>query len=282
MKKVVVSIVVVFIGLVSFISCGNGAASEKPNGELGYEILKKWELPGELREISGISWIGENRIACVQDEDGIIFIYNLETSKIEKSVPFGKAGDYEGITVVGNNAYVLRSDGVIFEVTNFQNNDVKVNVHQTGMQGLKGVNIEGLCADTKNNRLLLAVKERKNVSDIKEVYAFDLAGKNTGQDPFFKVQLSDPVFKDVKGKISNKFNPGEIAIHPQTGDIYILDGTNPKLVITGNDGSIKDMIMLLAEDFENPEGLTFSPGGEIYISNEAESGPANILKVSLN
>ncbi len=83
------------------------------------QIEKKWELPKILREVSGIAHMGNNKIACVQDEDGIIFIYDLVSSRIEEEIEFAGAGDYEGISLVGETAYVLRSDGTIFEVTNF-------------------------------------------------------------------------------------------------------------------------------------------------------------------
>lgn len=78
--------------------------------EKNHTIIKTWEMPMELNEISGIAWIGEGKIACVQDEDGIIFIYNLNENKVEKTVNFAKSDDYEGITVVDGTAYVLRSD----------------------------------------------------------------------------------------------------------------------------------------------------------------------------
>lgn len=283
MKKLVIVVVVLVIGVVSFLSFGNGApVTADAENNAGYEILKKWDLPKELNEISGISWIGENRIACVQDEDGMIFIYNLGTSKIENSISFGSSGDYEGITVVGENAYVLRSDGVIFEINNYKDKDLKVQKHETVLLQIKGMNIEGLSADPDNNRLLLAVKERKGNNESKEIYAFDLNTKKTGNDPLFEIELSNSIFKDVKGKTKSKFSPGAIAIHPQTGEFYILDGTNPKILITKKDGSLNQLVMLQEKDFGNPEGLTFSPQGEMYISNEAAGGPANILRISLN
>ena len=49
-------------------------------------IEKRWELPEILREVSGIAYMGKNRIACIQDEDGIIFIYDLSTSAIVKEI----------------------------------------------------------------------------------------------------------------------------------------------------------------------------------------------------
>ena len=72
-----------------------------------YTIIRKWEMPKELDEISGITWAGENKIACVQDEEGIIFIYNLTSSLVEKTINFSKAGDYEGLAIIDSTAYVL-------------------------------------------------------------------------------------------------------------------------------------------------------------------------------
>ena len=39
-------------------------------------ITKKWDLPKILTEISGLAYLDEDRFACVQDEQGTVFIYN--------------------------------------------------------------------------------------------------------------------------------------------------------------------------------------------------------------
>lgn len=281
MKKIIFGILILIGGVLTISAC-KGKASELQNKTLRYEILEKWELPKALSEISGITWIGDNRVACVQDEDGKIFIYNLKTSALEKEIEFGSGGDYEGIAVIGNDAYVLRSDGIIMEVSDFMGEDPQVQRHVTNISRLPGINTEGLCADPANNRLLLAVKEREDFHKHKEVFAFDLDRKASTENAFFRIDLSDPIFENVEEKLKEKFSPGEINIHPKTREYFILDGTRPKLLITENDGTTKELFMLKPEEFGNPEGLTFSPEGDLYISNEAESGPANILKVSLN
>lgn len=280
MKKVTIGILALAIGLVSIITL-RGQSPESSDNEENYKILQKWELPEILEEVSAIAWIGENRIACVQDEDGIIFVYNLKTSKLEEKISFGEGGDYEGIAIMEDDAYVLRSDGVIFEVPNFAGGDPSATEYVTNVNQLPGINIEGFCADPANNRLLLAVKERKDLKNRKEIYAFDLSEKNTLQDPLLIIDLADPILEEVNKKLKEKFSPGEIGINPETGEFYILDGTDPKILITKQDGTSKELIMLNIKDFGNPEGLTFSPEGDLYISNEAENGPANILKVSL-
>lgn len=88
--------------------------------DYSYSIVAKWELPDILEEVSGIEWIGDGKIACIQDEDGIIFIYNLYSHKIETEIKFADPGDYEGIAIDDKTAYVLRSDGSIFKIQQFQ------------------------------------------------------------------------------------------------------------------------------------------------------------------
>ena len=279
MKKIIFGIVVFVGGLVTLSGC-RGKASELDDEAVKYEIIKKWDLPKTLNEVSGIAWMENDRMACVQDEDGIIFIYNLKTSGVEHKIEFGSGGDYEGIAVVGKNAYVLRSDGIIVEVSNYMEEDPQIQKHETDLNELSGINIEGLCADPANDRLLLAVKDRKGSSGQKEIYALDLNQKALDSEPVFTVDFSAPIFQKVKEK--EKFSPGEMNVHPGTGEFFILDGTRPKLLITDPDGTPKELFMLDIEEFSNPEGLTFSPDGDLYISNEAENGPANILKVSLH
>ena len=46
-------------------------------------------------------------------------------------------------------------------------------------------------------------------------------------------------------------------------------------------GKIKALHPLTGSAFEQPEGITFSPSGEMYISNEGGKGQGNILLVNL-
>ena len=60
---------------------------------------QRFTMPSSLEEISGISWAGVGKLACIQDEKGIIFCYNLDEEKVVSEVKFGKDGDYEDISV---------------------------------------------------------------------------------------------------------------------------------------------------------------------------------------
>ena len=249
-----------------------------------YTIMKKWELPKQLNEVSGISWISENKLACIQDEDGIIFIYNLQSSRVEKEIEFGKDGDYEAIAIVDSTAYVMRSDGHIFEVTNYLRDNFSIKEHTTPFDGKN--NMEALTFDKKNNRLLLAAKNKDlHNDDYKAIYSFNLKTKKLNPKPLLRFPYNDPIFKkndadddDPKGK---SFYPSDLAINPINGNIYILEGKNPQLLIIKNDGKTVQLNKLLKESFPQPEGIIFSPDGTLYISNEGKKGNATILEVEL-
>ncbi len=61
---------------------------------------KSMILPENLKEISGLSFYKENQLACVNDEKGNVFIYDLQKENIVEKIEIGKKGDYEGIEVV--------------------------------------------------------------------------------------------------------------------------------------------------------------------------------------
>jgi len=252
--------------------------------ETSYIIIQKWDMPPELEEISGIAYISKNKIACVQDEDGIIFIYNLATELVDKTIDFAKAGDYEALAIVDSTAYVMNSNGLLHKIQNFMGPSFNGEQFQTPFSGKN--NMESLTADTINNRLLMAVKDKDPNSDsYKGIYGFDLDSKEVLMDPIFKIQLNDPIFKlpnsDDDGGSKDAFYPSDIAINPLDGNIYVLEGKNPRLLILDPQGKAIGLHVLHKESFPQPEGITFAPDGTLYIANEGKKGMANILEVEL-
>lgn len=243
------------------------------------EVIKKWNLPGILDEVSGIALIDEQTMLAVQDEEGVLFIYDLAASKITDQISFGDKGDYEGVTVAGNTAYVLRSDGTLFEINNYRSQKSKTKIYKSSLPAK--INVEGLCYDKQNERLLMAVKE-KSKGDYRPVYAFNLKTKQIEKEPAFKLHYNDPVFNVLQKKKDDKIvRPSEVNIHPVSGDIYILESVNPKIVVLNSAGNLQKLYLLDKNTFAQPEGLTFSSNGDVYISNEGKGGKATIFKVKL-
>jgi uncharacterized protein YjiK len=240
-------------------------------------VIKRWDLPVVLKEVSGISSIDSTTIACIQDEVGSIFIYNISTAAIQEEIPFGQPGDYEGITLVNDTIWVLRADGKLFEVSTLSSKKTAVKEYSTSLTAKH--NAEGLCYDKDNNRLLVAIKNADpDGKPYKGIYSFDLLSRTMADEPAFKINMRQEVTTGAK-KRGFEIMPSGMAIHPQTKDMYITDGRNSMLMILTPSGSIKNVLSLNDKEFHQPEGITFHTGGEMYISNEGAKGGGNILKV---
>lgn len=246
-----------------------------------YNISETWELPEELNEISGIVWIDNHTLACVQDEHGVIYIYDLDEKSITEEIPFAGNGDYEGIAIHGNDIYVMQSDGLLYEVKNWRATNKVVSSHQTGFKSSH--NMESLTYSGIDNSLLTAPKDKDATEDFKGIYRISLPSKKVNINaPAYKIDMKADDLKAYRGKkLYKTFNPSDIAVHPITNEIYVLEGKNPKLLILDSEGALKTVYKLDEINFPQPEGMTFSNDGDLYISNESANGPATIHLVEL-
>lgn len=239
-------------------------------------IIKKWDMPDLLKEVSGIAYMGDQRFACVQDERGSIFIFNTVTNKIEREISFGQSGDYEGIALQGNTAYVVRADGRIFEVDMNAQEKPRVKEHRTSLTVKQ--NVECIAYDISKKRLLLAIKDDEPGGQrYKGIYAYDLAKSAFNDEPVFRINLDDTLIAATKKKT---VMPSSLAIHPGTGEMYITDGPQSQLLILDKEGKVSRLLQL-GKNFPQPEGLTFGSKEEIYISNEGSKEPGNIIQVEI-
>ncbi|MCU0408419.1 MAG: SdiA-regulated domain-containing protein [Bacteroidales bacterium] len=252
----------------------------------------KLTLPPLLMEVSGISWLDRDLLAVVQDEDGMLFLYDTKNNKIVSGKTFGLPGDYEGIAVKGKNLFVLRSDGTIFSIPDYTQQQLKTSSLRSSVPAPDN---EGLCFDNKGNRLLIAPKGRINDENSKNkrfVYSYNLAtGKPDGK-PAFVIDLGEVkkfalannpelVKKDKKGKPKEpdiSMHASAIAIHPVTGKLYLISSSDRLLFVFGSQGLTERIYRLQPKLFPQPEGITFSPEGDMYISNEGSDGAATILR----
>ncbi|GAA4323155.1 hypothetical protein GCM10023115_51690 [Pontixanthobacter gangjinensis] len=247
-----------------------------------YTILQTWEMPEELREISGIYWLGDERIACIQDEDGYIFIYDLKTSRIVDKYKFAGSGDYEAITSLNDEFWVVESNGTLFNIKDLKG--IEEDAVEIKLDFEYRNNIEGLAASKQGN-LWLIVKERNldNRGDYRGIYAFDPETRNLDKTPVLKINFNDPAFDRLRTNNPRQLiRPSDMSFHPETNELYVLDAEFQKLLILKPSGKIKELHLLDPEKFTQPEGICFSPSGRMFISNEALGGPANIIELKFD
>jgi hypothetical protein len=244
--------------------------------------VEQWELPDNLREVSGIAMLEDGLIACVQDEEGAIHLWDPQKKTIVGKIDFAGPGDYEGISIVDKDAYILRSDGSIYEVTDFRNGKPAVKEYKTVLASTQ--NTEGLAYDATNNRLLIACKGYDStLGDNKGIYSFSLNDKKMQAEPVFQISLKqDNLSTTGKKKKKGQYDvlqPSSFEVHPTTGELYLMDAVNTRLHVINEQGEILKTIPLDKQLFKQPEGLTFNPNGELYIASEGgKKGKGVIVK----
>lgn len=259
---------------------------------------QKFTMPASLEEISGISWAGKGKLACIEDENGVIYIYDFEKEEVLTKAEFGEGGDYEDIAVLKGTAYVLESNGHIFRVKNFEKDDLKVKPYKTRLSSRNDA--EGMVYDASENRLLIACKgspslnKENSYKGYRAVYSFDLEKEKLLEEPVYLIDLreidsyrDEDSFTQFSRKLARilgitdpyaHFRPSGIAIHPLTEEIYIISSIGKLMIVLDRGGFILDVQALDPNLFKQPEGICFSPDGELYISNEGMGGRGYILK----
>ena len=276
-----------------------GCSASYTNSEktIGYNLSdpdKVFILPDTLREISGLTSIDSTSFACIQDENGILFIYDAIKNKIKTQYNFNTDGDYEEIARVGQTLYILRSDGTLFEISDYASKDFKLTSYATG---IPAKNNEGLCYDPDKNRLLIASKGRiDNRTEYKNkriIYGFDLKTHTLSLEPAFEFDLqtikqfalthniSLPTKTKKNGEITEptiKFRTSAICIHPTTKKLYLLSASDHLLFIFNMEGDIEHIEQLNPTLFNKAEGITFFENGDMLITNEGQDKKPTLLR----
>ena len=290
------------IFIISIPTCMESTDSGSGNSQsqLNYDLSspdKIFILPPSLYEISGITELDANSIACVQDENGLVFIYDLNKGQVTRQFIFGAEGDYEGITRVNQTLYVLRSDEVIIEIKSFNSDKYE---RKAFLAKFPGKDAESICYYKENNILLLIPKEvlddKSLDKDKRYIYSFDLNSKEILKDPFMVLDLDEidkfaidnaikvPMKKkkDKKDKPDIKMHISAMGIHPFTNNLYAISGSERLLFVFTMDGSIEWIEKLNKDLFPQPEGITFLPDGDLLISNEGRNGSPTLLRFAYN
>ncbi|MCT4614145.1 MAG: SdiA-regulated domain-containing protein [Marinifilaceae bacterium] len=257
----------------------------------------------DLNEISALTYYKNGKLLCLNDEKGIIYQYNINTAELEHKFKFAKAGDYEGVELVGDTIYAVRSDGKLYR-TLYKESIDKVKAKKIRTVFGASNNIEGLGYNPISKSLIFACKENPNIDGtvhnkaVRTAYEYSLNDGLINESPKLIISLDE--IKKLKnynsytrfsidllktlspwgGDIS--FQPSAIAVHPITNNIYVLGSVGKTLLVLDQDSRILSVVKLSRKIFGQPEGICFSPNGIMYISNEAKSRKANILEFKPN
>lgn len=245
----------------------------------GYNFLTpddKMELGNHLREISGMAYVADkNMILTENDEKGDIYMLDFKNKNDnEGKIRFGGKGDYEDIVYTDSAVYMLISTGSVLRVNT---NDSSFATEEFILPK-DGVNeFESMYLDGDGKSLVLLCKDcdhEKN--EIRMAHRFDLATHTFLPAPAYQINI-DEIKKILKDEEA-EFKPSAAGINPINGKLYMVASVGKLLVIADRYGKVEQVFRLDPLLYNQPEGLTFAPNGDLYISNEAGEAVATILK----
>ena len=229
-------------------------------------ILKK-----QLREISGLEWLGKNSLAAINDEQGKVFIIDAETGHFT-SWPFGMKGDYEDLVKVGDYFYFLESNGHIHKVSATTRQEEAIFTGEFG----KHAEFESIYYDEKINQLIIICKECGRDEENIMAFSFNLTQGQFVPKPLYILSLNR--IRTLGKNSAIVFKPSAAAIHPLLHKLFILSSIGKILLQCSLDGVPEKVFHLNPDQFLQPEGLRFAPNGDMFISNEGGEGKATLEK----
>jgi hypothetical protein len=242
----------------------------------GYSLENpvKIKLGEDLDEISGIGYDKTTgAIIALNDEEGKLFKIYTDKRPPSTGYRFHKGGDFEDLCHDGNDWYALKSNGTIFKIENLFTDSMRSREFKFPQKGK--FNFESIFHVPEKNRLVLLCKECSNTDAKVLGYSFALDKFETDSIPDFTIDLSGLSSNPLKK--NELLKPSAAAFHPITGELFVIASVNGLLIITDRNGKAKEAFVLDKKLFKQPEGLCFSPEGDMFVSNEARNGMANVL-----
>lgn len=281
--------------------CAASCSRAEEGAELtaGYDLATataSFELPKSLREISSLAAVGPDLLACVQDEKGAIYYFDVSLGDITRRAKFGKKGDYEGLAYDGEAFFVLRSDGLVLRVEPEEGaladddvpGDDRLRVVERAELDTEQRDLEGIAFDPLTGALIVAPKERpdgKHARHLRPLYRVSRSTLERDAEPLTVLDLervriaaerAGASRKQLRERLRVRF--AEIAVHPTTGDLWLLSGVDRLVLVAARTGEIRGVHFFGKREQPQPEALAFLPDGRLAIASEGRDGPA-VLRV---
>ena len=223
-----------------------------------------YKLPARYVEISGIWPVpGEDALVFVQDEALQVHHLDLSSGAVTEYNAHG-FHDSEDIVVINDTAFILTAGEkpMLHEIIGYSGETPVNRDYDLRLDPL--YDPEGLCLDVVKKRLLIACKGSPLDADrARKVFAFDLQSKQRSETPALVIDSSD--FLDGE----SIFHPSGIAIHPLTGEVYVISTRSIKMVVRYSpEGCYLGKAKLRKKRFPQPEGITFAESGDLFIASE--------------
>ncbi|MEM8798733.1 MAG: hypothetical protein AAGF15_01500 [Pseudomonadota bacterium] len=264
-------------------AAANSSADKLP------DPIAQFDLPRELREVSGLAVLDENTVVAHDDERARIFTINLQTGSSALWLQFGKKpvrGDFEGIARLRGFVYLMTSRGALWsarapgadEALPVIREDAELTQQKTGLA--KICEVEGLSAAGTDLAIVCKAwtgRKRKIPRNHIRLFIFEPDAKG-GQ-----AQALRPVKPDERCQAGKRFAPSALVRGSDsaaaTDYIMGLAAEDFRLWISRAPLKTYQTIKLNKTRHPQAEGLAVMPDGRIVIVDEQEKGDGGLLTV---
>ena len=256
----------------------NGMGETKYSNTSMYNFAdpKVLKLPEDMAEISGIAYYPKDTsVFAIIDEAGILFKIPLKNPNHFKQWKFDKKRDFEDLVLIDSTFYALVSNG---DIVSIKFDGDSIHTYRANFSDFSKAEdeFESLYATGDSNSLIMVCKSCPD-DPKKTIGRFKYNYKDTGASYKETISINlAPVAE--KHDLNKQLKPSAAAINPVTNELYVLSSIQKLMLIFDENGTFKDYIKLNPAIYKQPEGIAFTPMGDMVISNESsEEGAPTLL-----
>jgi len=236
--------------------------------------LARFDLPRDLREISGLALTADGRLLAHDDNIARVVELDYRHGTIVKRFLVGSPplhGDFEGITVTPGGIFLLQSNGRLYQFPEGADGArVEYRAYDTGLG--RDCEFEGVAYERASNSLLLACKTvwKPSLQGSLVIYRWRLGG-GSGQVS----RLTIPLPKIIGSHPWKGLHPSDITIDPTTGNYVLVASREKALIAVTPQGGVVFARPLHGRHAQ-AEGVAITRDGILLISDEAGQRPASL------
>lgn len=240
------------------------------------EPVAMWIMPNELKEISGLALTPDGNVLAHDDEIGRVYVIDPRGGVVVKRFNLGESppkGDFESITVAGNDIYLLASNGKLYEFQEGGDGEnVPYSIRNTGLG--KQCEFESMVYEADSDWLVMPCKNVKDKSLKGQIVVY--RWKRQGPDSSRVSMFTIPEAQAIGSNPWKNLKPSDVTIDPANGNYVMITSHPDKAIIEVTRGGQLVRSEPLPEGHNQPEGVAITRDSILMISDEATNKPAAI------
>ena len=235
--------------------------------------VHRFDLPGRLREVSGLAFDDQGRLLAHGDEQGVVYRVDPGTGDVDRGFQVGErpiADDFEGMALVGPRLFLVSSKGVLYETRLVAEGGwAPVRVTDSGVGA--GCEVEGLAYHASIDALLLACKTLTPQAPEVRIHRLPLSPDAPPLPP-----LRIPWRAFAPWDHGGEVNPSGMDVDPATGMLVLVAARQELIFQVDAAGALLDVVRLRGRRHPQVEGIAFGPDGLLWLGDEGGNGDGRV------